>query len=916
MKLKLILIGLVLLFVAFALTGNAHAVTLSGDFSGTAYQQETIVESYNLCNTDEVSKVLTLKAIGSNSSWISIGQESSAYSAGECRTVFAFITPHPYADAGNYEIQMVVNNEATFSRFFELTVLQGHTVSLTLNNSSQTASQCEAKNYIFNVRNTGRFNETINLSTEGIPTTWKNFSLKDFSLSKGANKNITLTVQAPCNQKLDVYEFKIKAQIENTNFSISRDAEFEIENGQPISIISTAINACIDLETIADISFKNTGTFNDDIRIELLNAPNWIKLSQNTLAINAGQTKKIQIISSKTNAETKTYNPTIKVTSTKYGTNYQKELNILLNDCYNLLIEKVSGKEETCVEDNLSWEFELTNTGKQSANFVLKTSGLNATLDKTSIVLSPGQKQKITAVFDLSKETVAQKAFTLTADSENFSLQKSFQVNLLNCFDAKIIAPELSLCKGVQETGKIEIQNTGTLNQTYNLGISPAWIEPKESSIALNAGEKKSIDLLIKTPERNVEESYKITLSTDKIKQEIEKQISLKTNNECFGLSITTENINIDVNLSEGKKITIKITNNGVALQKIQVFASQEPWVFFNPKEIEIDSKAAKEVYVYLSPPIDFDLLKKTISISAKSDKGLEANLSLNLNFSGAKKVLSIAQNTIRVLEVKERKAVVEFMVSNDSASNLSISKISSTEEEANFNFEKRVIPSGTTQTIQATISLDDDSKELIVPLNFETSQGNYSKILMVQLPEDTVEGPTGFAFFANPFWAGIFILAIVAVLIIGYVVNRKFFAEAAINKETVVYEPQTDAKPSRKLGSKLSALKSAVTRKVSKRIKRKPKTVARNEKNIPKRSFKKFKKPITPAKKPTKSLLPVRVSKSLAVSKKAYPITRTNGKTETSAKAFRSFRNFRKKTTTVEEFREVKAAAAKRSRK
>ena len=66
MKLKLIIAGLMLLFVAFALVGNAKAATLSGDFSGTAYQQETIIESYNLCNTDDIARVLTLKAVGDN----------------------------------------------------------------------------------------------------------------------------------------------------------------------------------------------------------------------------------------------------------------------------------------------------------------------------------------------------------------------------------------------------------------------------------------------------------------------------------------------------------------------------------------------------------------------------------------------------------------------------------------------------------------------------------------------------------------------------------------------------------------------------------------------------------------------------------------------------------------------------------
>src|SRR3989344_8809105 len=106
----------------------------------------------------------------------------------------------------------------------------------------------------------------------------------------------------------------------------------------------------------------------------------------------------------------------------------------------------------------------------------------------------------------------------------------------------------------------------------------------------------------------------------------------LKTDAQCFGLSLSTDSRELDINLSEGKKITIKITNNGVIAQNISVFASQEPWIFFNPKELSIEPSSSKEVFVYFAPPIDFELEQKTVQIRAKSEKGLQDSLSLNLN--------------------------------------------------------------------------------------------------------------------------------------------------------------------------------------------------------------------------------------------------------------------------------------------
>ena len=304
---------MIFILIALTLSINAQAVSLEGGFSGEAYQQETLVREFTLCNTDDASRVLELKAVGENSSWISIGQESSAYGARECRETFAFITPHPYARTETYEIQLVINDEQTYSNFFNLTVLQGHTATLSINPSSQNASQCEAKSYQLTIRNTGRFNETVVLEAEGIPSNWAEFSQNNFSLSRGASKTVNLTVQAPCNQELNDYDFEITVSLDSTDFSVSQNASIEIENGQVIEIISpSSTNACIDTETRASISFKNTGRIEDSIRIELVDAPAWIKLSQTALALEENETKTVQLIALKTNADLGTFSPTIK----------------------------------------------------------------------------------------------------------------------------------------------------------------------------------------------------------------------------------------------------------------------------------------------------------------------------------------------------------------------------------------------------------------------------------------------------------------------------------------------------------------------------------------------------------------------------------------------------------------------------
>ncbi|PJA20137.1 MAG: hypothetical protein COX63_01015, partial [Candidatus Diapherotrites archaeon CG_4_10_14_0_2_um_filter_31_5] len=92
-----ILIAITLIFLSVFV--NAH--TLEGNFNGLTFQGETIERTFVLCNTQDSGENFSLS---SDNAWMEV-RPLSVYLSGEsCKEVYAFITPFPYAESGEYDL--------------------------------------------------------------------------------------------------------------------------------------------------------------------------------------------------------------------------------------------------------------------------------------------------------------------------------------------------------------------------------------------------------------------------------------------------------------------------------------------------------------------------------------------------------------------------------------------------------------------------------------------------------------------------------------------------------------------------------------------------------------------------------------------------------------------------------------------
>ncbi|GEM_PF-3038766 len=531
---------------------SVKAETLTGDFSISYCQDAPIEKTMIFKNTDAGAKTFSLDIQGTKTPWsyvtptketiqgfcassqdIVLCTAPSEFSiAGNAqREIYFFSKAKAFATPGTYLIDVLSGNGKIGA--FTVTAQQCHTLGISAVPESATVGQCEAKTFALTVSNTGNFTEEISLQVSEIPSEWVSMQETDFILNQGAKKTVNASVQAPCSQALGKYDFEATAGSARANVSATQKLSLSIENKQGISILDieggNTINSCKEQETSETIKVTNNGRLADEIELSI-NAASWITLSKKTLSIPAGESRTTELVVGKTSAEEKEYAVEITAKSTKFENSAAKTITVNLSDCYNAQIEKVSGAEKACLTDKPEFEFRLQNNKAKTITLSLKTSGVNARPDKTSVSLEPGQSATVKATIDASTEQAGKKELVLEATSNYFTASSKNAIELVKC--SLEIMPEKNIVDVNASVGAITritvLNNTLT---TENVKVSvrgKEWIlfQPKEFSMA--PGEKKEVYVFVSPPYYSEDSTQKAEIIARSDKYAATKGIDLK----------------------------------------------------------------------------------------------------------------------------------------------------------------------------------------------------------------------------------------------------------------------------------------------------------------------------------------------------------------------------------------------------
>ncbi len=191
---------------------------------------------------------------------------------------------------------------------------------------------------------------------------------------------------------------------------------------------------------------------------------------------------------------------------------------ITLKSCFNVQIASPAVVQNACPQQVVKYEFMIKNTGAYQEDFTIRADGLlkNAVTLSDTIVSLPQGAQKQVDAYLIAPGDAAEYGFSVVvAGKSGKSVQALNAVlNVQPCyaFDVRPARQAYSLCEQSSETVPVEIENKGTATNNYAVTVKgPAWVQVDKTSLALLAGQKGVINLVL-APQYGVRENTKVSV--------------------------------------------------------------------------------------------------------------------------------------------------------------------------------------------------------------------------------------------------------------------------------------------------------------------------------------------------------------------------------------------------------------------
>jgi len=765
---KYTFIGLVLILVSM----GARADFVSGEFELEATCFEAVFANYDFKNNWAETVTYKLTATGDGAEWVNvngkwIAKEPLVFTLGpgESKILYAYFKPCCWTKPGDYIIGLQYSSKkGVKTRNITLTVLESRDIELIVTPEKLVLGQCQAGEFEIKVRNNSRIGETIQLGTSGLDSEWLELGSEEFYLEDGGERIVQLSVVPGCTEALKEYPGKITAKIKNTELSTSEDIYVEITDKQALALrgdTDTGFEACNDLVEEATLYVKNNGRAKDTLTLSI-DGPNWVELKEKALILNAGEEEGVTITFNSGDIVEKEYSFTLKAFSETYEKETAADFKVNVRDCFKLQVEKAEGAAEACLEDSLSYAFDVKNLKDTEIAVKIGVSGLDGSVSPNSFVLDAGKEQGVEVNFSLSGETAGNKTFTLQVEGDNFEFSKKYSVLLNDCFAIELYNEEL--CQQIDaEVGpqicpqeKIitsTVKNTGTKSQVVTLKVSGEdWvlIEPKE--LSLNPGEEREFYAYFVPPVSTEEGTY--TAIVEATGEDFYEKTVMKIKVTSLGaqevIDVLAET-EIEEEIIETKrtvKSKIHLKNSGNCTLEVTGITAQGFTVEFSETEFSLEIGEEKTIIatIYLGELTEAEEISLPISI--QTNRGIiKKQLTVSLTEETAV-VEEVIEEGETVEAAEKRTVTARINLKNTEDSKLSILGITAEGFDVIFDPGVFELDVNGEQAITATVTLPDGYSEdrASIPITIETDKGQIKETLDIDLTEaDQGAMPAGF---------------------------------------------------------------------------------------------------------------------------------------------------------------------------
>jgi uncharacterized membrane protein len=393
-----------------------------------------------------------------------------------------------------------------------------------------------SEHFVFDVKvmNSGENEDTFSLEVTGLPEGWYTLSEDSVTLDVGEESLIWLFVTPYWEDELGSFEVTVstKGQSEDTDtFTLEVTADRMIE-----VTIPEEITTCLQEETDVVVAVKNTGEHTEDIKLTVSgDASDFVELDVSSFTLEAGKEKDVTLTVKPADIEVGDYSLELKAESeTSYAFSTASST-IKIIECYEV---GVTYTEELMVCKGVSEDFTITikNIGLKKDSYELSIEELKYT-ESVDLEAEESESFKISFLEDeigsYEVDFVVESEFTKEEGTIKFEVVKCYGIDLI------ISDEEFEIEMGKGKLIKIEVKNTGTKADVFDITSDIDWVSIKPSTLELTPDESKFVYVYY-SPKFGLKGTFNTTLTSKSDSSQDTEKLVIKVVEEAAETIQTT----------------------------------------------------------------------------------------------------------------------------------------------------------------------------------------------------------------------------------------------------------------------------------------------------------------------------------------------------------------------------------------
>lgn len=322
-------------------------------------------------NTDSQPQNFNFNLQGGAKVWSTVVPSGVILGPGEQKVIYTYVTPGKNAVPGTYTLDLVSSGSGEVkSLSHPVTIKSCYGAQLVTPDAQKSVCPLELSKFEFELKNSGQYRETFDLSVEGILKDKVSLSDTAITLDKSGTKKIVAFVTGP--EDAGEFGFSIVAKAKSSNIVESFNAKLQVNPCFDflVEVEKSAYDFCEHTVQQVPIKITNRGTATNDFDLGL-EGPEWAKLDNRFLELKPGESRIINLAMAPDFGVQGDFTISLDVVPEKGRLKAVHDFNVNVRKCNAVGVNIIEDKSRVCNGISGSFETIIKNIGEIENEFRL-----------------------------------------------------------------------------------------------------------------------------------------------------------------------------------------------------------------------------------------------------------------------------------------------------------------------------------------------------------------------------------------------------------------------------------------------------------------------------------------------------------------------------------------------------------------